>query len=307
MKKKKVLLKVLGCLLVAILFVQNVNSGGFTEQFYEVEASSLSKTGTIKYPAYMRKSASDKSKIYYILLRGKKVTVVNSTGNWYKVKYKSTYGYIRKIYVSLESSSSGSSSLAKTGTVKAYYLNMRESGSTKAKIIKVLKKGTKVTILKTGTSWYKIKYDGKTGYVKKGYISTGSTTSSGSSLSKVSSSSSNKVTGESVVAYAKKFVGNRYVWGGTSLTNGADCSGFTMSVYRNFGYSLPRTSYAQRTAGRAVGSLALAKPGDLICYSGHVAIYAGNNKIVHAANSRRGIVYGDAATFTRILAIRRII
>lgn len=305
MSRKKFLLKVLGCLLVAMLFVQNVNFGDSTEMIYQVEAAS--KTGTIKYPAYMRKSASDKSKIYYILLRGKKVTVVKSVGNWYRVKYKSTYGYIRKAWVSVKSTSAKSSfsSKAKTGTVKPYYLNMRKSGSTRAKTIKVLKKGTKVTILSTGTSWYKVKYAGKIGYVKKGYISTSSTSSSSSS-SKASSSSA-KVTGSSVVAYAKKFVGNRYVWGGTSLTNGADCSGFTMSVYRHFGYTIPRTSYAQRTAGRAVSSLASAKPGDLICYSGHVAIYAGNNKIVHAANSRRGIVYGDSATFTRILAIRRIV
>ncbi len=300
MGKKKILLRIIGCFLIAIMLVQNVNIGDSTEQMSQVEAAS--KTGTIKYPAYMRKSASDKSKIYYILLRGKKVTVVKTVGNWYRVKYKNTYGYIRKLYVSVKSTSTKSSSSSKTGTVKAYYLNMRKSASTKATIIKVLKKGAKVTILSTGTNWYKIKYGGKTGYVRKGYISTSTTSTS----SKVVSSSS-KVTGSSVVTYAKKFVGNRYVWGGTSLANGADCSGFTMSVYKHFGYTIPRTSAAQRTAGRAVSSIAAAKPGDLICYSGHVAIYAGNNKIVHAANSKRGIVYGDSATFTRILAIRRII
>lgn len=302
MKKKRIALKILGCFIVAVLLMQSATLGDSTKWINEVEAAT--KTGTIKYPAYMRKTASDKSKIYYILLRGKKVTVVKSTGNWYKVKYKSTYGYIKKLYVSVASSSSSSTSSSKQGSVKPYYLNMRKSGSTKAKIIKVLKKGTKVTILKTGTNWYKVKCSGKTGYVKKGYISTGSTSSSTSSGS---SKSSNKVTGTTVVNYAKKFVGNRYVWGGTSLTSGADCSGFTMSVYKHFGYTIPRTSYLQRSAGRAVGSLAWAKPGDLICYSGHVAMYAGNNKIVHAANSRRGIVYGDSATFTKILAIRRII
>lgn len=301
MSRKKILLRMIGCFLVAIMLVQNVNIGDSPKQMSQVEAAS--KTGTIKYPAYMRKSASDKSKIYYILLRGKKVTVVKSVGNWYRVKYKNTYGYIRKLFVSVKSSSTKSSSSSKKGTVKAYYLNMRKSASTKSKIIKVLKKGAKVTILKKGTNWYRVKYAGKTGYVKKGYISTGS---SSSSSNKVTSSSS-KVTGSSVVSYAKKFVGNRYVWGGTSLTKGADCSGFTMSVYKHFGYTIPRTSAVQRTAGRAVSSLAAAKPGDLICYSGHVAIYAGNNKIVHSANPRRGIVYGDSATFTRILAIRRII
>lgn len=306
MGKKKILLKIISCFLIAIMLMQNVNIGDSSDWMSQVEAAS--KTGTIKYPAYMRKSASDKSKIYYILLRGKKVTVVKSVGSWYRVKYNKTYGYIKKAWVSVKSTStnSSSSSNSKTGTVKPYYLNMRKSASTRAQIIKVLKKGSKVTILSTGTSWYKVKYAGKTGYVKKGYISTGSTSSSTSSSSKVTSSSA-KVTGTKVVSYARQFVGNRYVWGGTSLTSGADCSGFTMSVYKHFGYNIPRTSAAQRTAGRAVSSIAAAQPGDLICYSGHVAIYAGNNKIVHAANSRRGIVYGDSATYTRILAIRRII
>lgn len=277
--------------------MQNAKIKEHAETIYKVEAAQ--KTGTIKYPAYMRKSASKKSKISYILLKGKKVTVVSTVGNWYKVKYKGKYGYILKTYVSV---AKAKSTTKKTGTVKSYYLNMRKSASTRSKVIKVLKKGAKVTILSTGTNWYKIKYGGKTGYVRKGYISTGKTTTT----YKVQSSTA-KVTGSSIVSYAKKFVGNRYVWGGTSLTNGADCSGFTMSVYRHFGYTIPRTSYAQRTAGRAISNLALAKKGDLICYSGHVAIYMGGNKIIHAANPRRGIVAGDSATYTKILAIRRIV
>ncbi len=299
MNRKKFLVKVAACFLIALMLVQNVQFSDKIQPICEVEAAT--KTGTIKYPAYMRKSASNKSKIYYILLRGKKVTVVKTVGKWYKVKYKGTYGYILKTYVS--TSTTKTTTKKKTGTVKSYYLNMRKSASTRSKVIKVLKKGAKVTIVKSSTNWYKIKYAGKTGYVKKGYISTASTSNS----YKVQSSTVKKATGSDVVAYAKRFVGNRYVWGGTSLTKGADCSGFTMSVYKHFGYSLPRTSYVQRTAGRAVSSLASAKPGDLICYNGHVAIYMGNNKIVHAANARRGIVAGDSATFTKILAIRRII
>ena len=109
--------------------------------------------------------------------------------------------------------------------------------------------------------------------------------------------------GQQVVDYAVQFVGNPYKYGGTSLTNGCDCSGFTMSVYAHFDVKLPRTG--QRSAGYAVASLAEAKPGDLLFYSGHVAIYMGNNQIVHAATPRQGIVIGNAS-YTRILAIRRI-
>ena len=110
--------------------------------------------------------------------------------------------------------------------------------------------------------------------------------SSSDSSSDSSSASSSSGSGSSVVSYATQFVGNPYVWGGTSLTSGADCSGFVQSVYANFGVSLPRTSYEQQNAGYEV-SYADAQPGDLICYGGHVAIYMGNGQIVHASNAGR--------------------
>ena len=118
--------------------------------------------------------------------------------------------------------------------------------------------------------------------------------------------SSGSGSGSSVVDYATQFVGNPYVWGGTSLTNGADCSGFVQSVYSNFGVSLPRTSYEQQNSGTEV-SYADAQPGDLICYGGHVAIYMGGGKIVHASNSRDGIKISNDATYRTILSVRRLV
>ena len=116
---------------------------------------------------------------------------------------------------------------------------------------------------------------------------------------------STNVSGQDVVNYASQFVGNPYVYGGTSLTNGCDCSYFTQACFGHFGISLPRTSYAQRSSGQAV-SYANAKAGDIICYAGHVAIYMGNGKIVHAANSKLGICYGNA-TYRDIITIRRVL
>lgn len=113
-------------------------------------------------------------------------------------------------------------------------------------------------------------------------------------------------TGDDVVAFAKQFVGNPYVYGGTSLTNGADCSGFVMSVYKNFGVSLPHSSAADRSVGASVNGLENAQPGDIICYSGHVGIYAGNGQIVHASTSRTGIIVSNA-NYRSILSIRRIL
>lgn len=110
--------------------------------------------------------------------------------------------------------------------------------------------------------------------------------------------------GQDIVEYAKQFIGNPYVYGGTSLTRGTDCSGFVMGVYRHFGVSLPRTSYSMRRVGTAV-SYSDMQPGDIVCYSGHVGIYAGNGKIVNAIDEQRGINLSNAH-YKKIITIRRI-
>ena len=137
--------------------------------------------------------------------------------------------------------------------------------------------------------------------------STGGTSSNstGSSGGGENPSYSTSVSGSSVVSYACQFVGNPYVWGGTSLTNGADCSGFVMSVFAHFGVSLPHSSGALQGCGKAV-SYANAQPGDLICYSGHVAIYMGGGQIVHAQSTAVGITT-SSATYRTIVAVRRVL
>ena len=132
-----------------------------------------------------------------------------------------------------------------------------------------------------------------------GSSSSGSSGSSGSSVSY-------NPTGQSVVNYACQFVGNPYVWGGTSLTNGADCSGFIMSIYAKFGVSLPHSSGAMAGCGRGV-SYSEAMPGDIICYAGHVAIYMGGGQIVHASNAKDGIKISGNAAYRPIVAVRRVL
>lgn len=112
-------------------------------------------------------------------------------------------------------------------------------------------------------------------------------------------------TGSSVANFATQFVGNPYVYGGTSLTNGTDCSGFVMSVYNNYGVSLPHSSGAQRSVGYDVGGLSNAQPGDIVCYSGHVGIYIGGGNIVHASTAATGIKISNAS-YRNVLSVRRI-
>ena len=133
--------------------------------------------------------------------------------------------------------------------------------------------------------------------------SSGSESSDGGSSG--SSSSGGSAKGQEIANFACQFVGNPYVPGGTSLTEGADCSGFTMAVYNNFGLSLPRSSYAQAGYGREV-SYSEAQPGDIIYYGGHVGIYIGNGLIVHASTQATGIKISNAL-YRSIITVRRIV
>lgn len=253
-----------------------------------------------------------------------KKSVKGEGGTWYYISSGSVTGYVKASY--FVTGSSAAKVAAETGTpsarVTASGLRLRKSATTSSSTLTVLPRSTTMNLVqknvsgKDGLTFSKVKVsrDGrstKTGYVAQDYIdfcvsmetavavntgfSSGSSSSSGGSSSSGSTSStgsSSSSVGASIVATAKKYVGRLpYVWGGTSLKSGADCSGFIQSIYRLYGISIPRTSTSQASGGRSI-SRGQLQPGDLVFYKNggssicHVGIYMGGGKIVHEANSR---------------------
>lgn len=225
---------------------------------------------------FVRKEPTTDSAILGMLPEAEDLLVLDEKDGWYKVDTEEGIGWISGDYVSVH-----------TEFVQAE--SKEEEAARLKKEAEERRKAQAAAAAKAASS-------------NKG---SSSSSSGGSSSSTTYSVGSGSELGVAVAEYALQFVGNPYVWGGTSLTNGADCSGFVMSVYANFGVSLPHSSKADRSQGYAVASLDEAQPGDLICYSGHVAIYIGNGQIVHASNKKTGIKV-SSASYRKILAIRRI-
>lgn len=195
-------------------------------------------------------------------------------------------------------------------------VNVRKDTNTKSPILSMLLKGGRLEATGMSDNWVRVSIDEDFGYIMKQYVDI----EDGVLIGYVPEEewhiatndeeivAPNAINGEAVVEYAKQFLGNPYVWGGRSLTNGADCSGFVQSIYKSFGYDLKRTSAQQRTEGISVASLSEALPGDLICYDGHIGIYMGAGKgLIHASNPRTGITITGNPSYRPILAIRRII
>lgn len=260
-----------------------------------------------------------------------KKTVKGEGGTWYYISSGSVTGYVKAAY--FKTGSAAAKIASQTGTLRAKVtasgLRMRKQATTNSSTVTVLSQNTKVTVLKKkvngtdGRAFSKVKYTksgtSKTGYVAHSYIqfcysmktasksstasssqttgTTSSSTSSGNmshSASSGSNSSSVSSSGSSIAATAKQYVGKLpYVWGGTSLKTGADCSGFVQSIYKLHKISIPRTSTSQAAGGRSIKRSQLQK-GDLVFYKNgkqsisHVAIYIGNSQIVHEANSKSG-------------------
>jgi len=272
-------------------------------------------------------------------------TFIEEVDGWYKIQSGSVEGYVKAEYcVTGDEAVELAKEVGKRiATVTTTTLKVRSGPSTDDEVLGLVPIEDELVVTEELDGWVKVSIEEGDGYVSLDYVTLstefvkaeskaeeearlakeeaarkaalesakkGTSSSKASSGSKSYNSAGSYTTqsssiGSAVASFAQQFVGNPYVYGGSSLTNGTDCSGFVMSVYANFGVSLPHSSGADRSVGAAVDGLGNAQPGDIVCYSGHVGIYIGGGQIVHASTAATGIKISNA-DYRQVLAVRRI-
>ncbi len=290
----------------------------------------------------IRSEAAKESQSVGKLYKNNVGRVLSEENGWYKIESGNVVGYVSAEYVTVADEEKIRAAGRRTAIVTTQTLFVRKGPSTDTPVIDMVPEHEDLTVVdESNEGWIGVSVDGGNGFVSADYVelSTEYTyaeskeeekarlkkeeeerkkaaaaaarkkkrTESASGSSTADDSSYTPPTGSSgadVATFACQFVGNPYVYGGTSLTNGADCSGFVMSVYANYGVSLPHSSTSLRRSGYGVETSEM-QPGDIICYSGHVAIYIGGGQIVHASNRRDGIKISNV-NYRAILAVRRI-
>ena len=248
----------------------------------------------------IRQEASTDSEVVGILTNHNACELLEDAGDWYKVTSGKVTGYVSKQYLVIgdEAEAIAEQEIKTVATVNTETLNVRAEKSTEAEVLSQVGNSEAFTVNSVADSWVEISVDDSVGYISQDYVTLAQALPTAKTIEQVKYGDGVSDVRASVVSYALQFVGNRYVWGGTSLENGVDCSGFTMRILGKYGISLPHSSKAQPSYGTKI-SASEAKPGDLFFYGSgrsisHVAIYIGNGQIVHASNKRDGIKVSNA-------------
>lgn len=244
--------------------------------------------------------------------------LLGEENGWVHIKSGNVDGFVRGDYAKVADKAMIDAVAKYRATVSTDALRIRSGTSTDSSILDVAYEGEKLDIIDDSVynvGWVGVKKGSTEGFVSAEYVSIAHEFNRAETLEEEAArlekerqirEQAMSSMGMKVANYGLQFVGNPYVWGGTSLTRGADCSGFIMSVYAKFGVSLPHSSAADRHVGRAVPiKQSEMRPGDIVCYSGHVALYIGGGQIVHAASRRSGIKVSNAF-YRKVLAVRRI-
>lgn len=248
----------------------------------------------------IRQEASTDSEVVGILTNHNACELLEDAGDWYKVTSGKVTGYVSKQYLVTgdEAESIAEQEIKIVATVNTETLNVRAEKSTEAAVLSQVGNSEAFTVNSVADGWVEISVDDSVGYISQDYVTLAQALPTAKTIEQVKYGDGVSDVRASVVSYALQFVGNRYVWGGTSLEKGVDCSGFTMRILGKYGISLPHSSKAQPSYGTKI-SASEAKPGDLFFYGSgrsisHVAIYIGNGQIVHASNKRDGIKVSNA-------------
>lgn len=248
----------------------------------------------------IRQEASTDSEVVGILTNHNACELLEDAGEWYKVTSGKVTGYVNKQYLVTgdEAEAIAEQEIKTVATVNTETLNVRAEKSTDAAVLSQVGNSEAFTVNSVADGWVEISVDDSVGYISQDYVTLAQALPTAKTIEQVKYGDGVSDVRASVVSYALQFVGNRYVWGGTSLEKGVDCSGFTMRILGKYGISLPHSSRAQPSYGKKI-SASEAKPGDLFFYGSgrsisHVAIYIGNGQIVHASNKRDGIKVSNA-------------
>lgn len=309
-------------------------------EFADIGVSNVGEDSYIN----IRSIASTDGEVVGKLYSNSAVTVLGTEGEWYQIHSGNCEGYIKSEYIITGDEELAKSISTRTAIVNTDNLNIRSEMNTESSVLGQVSTDERLIVLEELDGWVKVSTDDGEGYVSADYVTlknmykvaesreeeearlkkeeearkaaAAAAAASSSNHSSGGGSSNADIgaartynppsggSGQDVVNYACQFVGNPYVYGGSSLTNGTDCSGFVMSVYAAFGVGLPHSSAALRGVGYGVSASEM-QPGDIVCYSGHVAIYIGGGQIVHASTSKTGITISSVG-IQPILAVRRI-
>ena len=243
----------------------------------------------------IREGAGEDQKLVGKLPRDAGCEILETVGEWYKISSGEVTGYVKAEYVLTGEAARARAMEVKydVATISASAVNLRVEPNTECSVVTTVPKGEELDLIEVVGDWVKVELDGDTCYVLGELVNLSEQLPKALTMTEVRYGQGVSDVRVDLVNYACQFIGNRYVWGGTSLTRGVDCSGFTMKVYEKYGISLPHNASAQSQYGTRI-SISQAKPGDLIFYSkggriNHVALYIGNGQVVHASSPKSGI------------------
>lgn len=238
--------------------------------------------------------------------------ILSQEGEWYKIESGKVTGYVKGEFLLTGDAAAARAEEVKSimATSTTQTLNARVEPNTDCSIWTTIAEGESLHVIEDMGEWLKVDVDGDECYIASEFVEVSEQLPKAMTMTELRYGEGISDVRVAMVQYACQFVGNRYVWGGTSLTNGVDCSGFTMRIYENYGIYLPHSSSAQAGYGTRV-SASEAKPGDLFFYGSgggisHVAMYIGNGQVVHASSARTGIKISNAFYRTPICVTRLI-